>query len=38
MQATLAAMKELGFLSADGETCTINNQALLYTGVKPTLS
>jgi len=37
-QAVLAAMKELGFLSADGETCTITNQALLYTGLKPTLN
>ncbi len=30
-------MKDQGFLSADGETCTITNQALLYTGVKPML-
>ena len=36
LQAAVAAMKELGFLGTDGETCTITNQALLYTGVKPT--
>ena len=34
-QAALDAMKALGLLSADGELCTVTNQAILYTGVKP---
>ena len=35
MQAILDAMTTLGFLSDDGRLCTVRNQAVLYTGVKP---